>query len=274
MCRKRALAATALLALTAASPALAWGSKAAKPAAAQPAAKPAPAPPATDAEALPKPTKATPQERAAAERMEPLGRAAFWASQFNADPKDIEAGMRLTAALRALGRYEEATNTIQQVLVSAPDNVDALLESARVAVAGGQGFFGVAPARKAMALAPKDWRAPSLLGVSLAQIGRTAEAAASHQKALELAPNNPLVLSNAAMFYAAQGDNAQAETLLRKAIKSPDAGVQVRQNLALVLGMQGKFAESEQIQREDLPPKMADNNMAYLKAAYDSADKK
>ena len=268
MCRKLALAATALMALTAASPALAWGAKPA------PAAAPAPSPAASDAGDPTKPGKATAQERQAADREEPLARAAFWAAQFNRDPKDTDAGLHLSAAMRAMGRYPEASDVVQQLLVNAPDNIDALLESARVAVASGQGFFAVAPAQKAMALAPTDWRAPSLLAVALAQIGRTAEALQATRKVLAMAPDNPTVLSNAAMFYAAQGDRPQAETLLRKAVLAPGASVQVRQNLALVLGLEGKFEEAERIQREDLPPQMAENNMAYLKNAANAVGAK
>ena len=57
--------------------------------------------------------------------------------------------------------------------------------------------------------------------------------------------------------------------ILKKKLQTilPGATVKVRQNLALVLGLEGKFAEAEAIQREDLPPQMADNNLAYLKAA-------
>jgi Flp pilus assembly protein TadD len=273
MCRKLAIAATALmigpLALGA-SPALAWGlGKPAAPAATQTASQAAataqsPAKPAA-------PAKASAQDRAAAERLDPLGRAAFWASQVDADPKDAEAGVRLAGALRLLGRYQEAFDAAQAVLVAQPNNVDALLETARVAVSNGQGFFAVEPARKVQAIAPRDWRGPALLAVGLAQAGRPTEALAAHGQALALAPDNPAVLSNAAMFYAAQGDKAHAETLLRKAAAEPGAGLQVRQNLALVLGLEGKLEEAEQIQRQDLPPQMADNNLAYLKAAAGTA---
>jgi Flp pilus assembly protein TadD len=259
MCRKLALAATALIiapVMLGASPALAWGlGKPAAAASAQPAAQP------------PAPAKASAQERAGAERLDPLSRAAFWASQVNADPRDADAGIKLASALRALGRYNEAFDAAQQVLLLQPDNVEALLETARITVSDGQGFFAVEPARKAMALAPRDWRAASLLAVGLAQAGRTAEAKAAHAQALALAPDNPTVLSNAAMFQASQGDRAKAETLLRKAAAEPGASLQVRQNLALVLGLEGKLDEAEQIQRQDLPPKMADNNLAYLRAA-------
>ena len=43
--------------------------------------------------------------------------------------------------------------------------------------------------------------------------------------------------------------------------------MQIRQNLALILGLEGKLAEAEQLERQDLPPELADANIAYLKAA-------
>jgi Flp pilus assembly protein TadD len=260
MCRKLSLAATALmltLPLLAAAPAHAFGFG--KPAAAAAARL-------DDSKASAAP-KASAQEREIAERMDPLSRAAFWASQVSADPKDATAGIRLAAALRNLGRYQEAYEATQAVLVLQPNNVEALLETARIALADNQGFFAIAPARKAMAIAPKDWRAPSLLAVGCDQAGRPAEAMAAHKQAMAVAPGNPLVLSNAAMFYAGQGDKTQAEALLRKASALPGATIKVRQNLALVLGLQGKFAEAETLAREDLPPQMAENNLAYLRAA-------
>ncbi|MEI9891596.1 MAG: tetratricopeptide repeat protein, partial [Caulobacteraceae bacterium] len=185
----------------------------------------------------------------------------------DADPKDAEAGVKLASALRAIGRYPEAYDAAQAVLVTQPGNVEALLETARAAIAGAEGFYAIEPARKAMQASPKDWRAASLLAVGLDQAKRPAEAMEAHRKAMQMAPQNPLVLSNAALFYAAQGDRAQAETLLRKAVTLPGATVQVRQNLALVLGLQGKLAEAERIERQDLPPKMAEANLDYLKAA-------
>jgi Flp pilus assembly protein TadD len=268
MCRNRVLAATALMIaplLLGASPALAAGpAKAVSPPATGTATSQSP-------DSAKPNVKATPQERAAADRLEPLARSAFWASQVDADPKDVEAGLKLASSLRALGRYQEAYDAAQRVLAVQPKNVEALLEQARVCISDDQGFFAVAPARQAMLIAPKDWRAPSLLAVGLEQAGRYTEALAAHGQAMALAPRNPVVLSNAAMFYASQGDKAEAEVLLRKAVAQPGASLQVRQNLALILGLEGKMAESEQIQRQDLPPQMADNNLAYLRAASAAA---
>lgn len=272
MCRNRVLAATALVALLSAQPAFAlgWGKKdkpadpaagAAPSGAARPAPAPVPAPP----------QRASAQERAAAERMDPLARAAFWAREVNADAADAEAGVRLAAALRALGRFPEALQSAQRVSLMQPSNVEALLETARVFIAQNQGFYAVAPTRQVQALAPRDWRAPALLAVALEQAERDDEALAAHRQALALAPGNPSVLSNAAMYYAGHGDRAQAETLLRQAAALPGATIQVRQNLALVLGLQGKIAEAERLARQDLPPATVANNLAYLRAATGGA---
>jgi Flp pilus assembly protein TadD len=48
--------------------------------------------------------------------------------------------------------------------------------------------------------------------------------------------------------------------------------VQERQNLALVLGLEGKIAEAERLARQDLPPELGENNIAYWKAAAASSE--
>lgn len=202
-----------------------------------------------------------------ADRLDPLAKSAFWAREVGANPTDADAGVKLAASLRAIGRLEEAGQAVQQVLVMQPDNVEALLEQARAAIAGNQGFYAIEPARRAQGLAPRDWRAPAVLAVALEQAQRDDEALVAHRQALALAPANPTVMSNMAMYYAGHGDAAQAEALLRRAAADPAASIQVRQNLALVLGLQGKLAEAEQLARRDLPPQVVSNNIAYLRAA-------
>ncbi|HEY5409426.1 MAG TPA: tetratricopeptide repeat protein [Caulobacteraceae bacterium] len=221
----------------------------------------------TPAAAPAPPRKATPEERAMAERLDPLARAAFWAHEVELDPRDAAAGVRLAAAMRALGRNDEAASTAEQVLVIEPGNRDALLESARAHLAAGQGFYAVAPLNKLRAMEPKDWRYVSLLGVAYEQVSRTEDAEAAWRQALQMSPDNPAILSNLAMHYAARGQSSEAERLLRQAAAQPGANIQVRQNLALILGLQGKLAEAEQLERQDLPPEQADANIAYLRAA-------
>src|SRR5579863_3778719 len=88
---------------------------AAKPAAAPPAPSAAPATPS--AETPPAPVKATPEQRAEADRLGPIARAAFWAREADVDPKDAEARLKLARSLRALGRYAEAGQAADQLLV-------------------------------------------------------------------------------------------------------------------------------------------------------------
>jgi len=259
MCRKPALLATVLtpiLLLSAPTWAAGKGAKEAKsvasaPAAVQPAA----------------PRKAGAAERAEARRLDPLARAAFWSSEFEADPRDAEAGVGLSQALRSLGRYDDAAAASSRVLVSHPGDVEALLESARVQLARGEGFFAIEPAKAAAAAAPRDWRPQSLLGVALEQSRRDDEALIAHRQAVALAPNEAAPAANLAMYLAGHGDLPGAEALLRKAATLPSSTIQIRQNLALVIGLQGRVDEAETLARQDLPPQMVDNNLAWLRAA-------
>jgi Flp pilus assembly protein TadD len=111
----------------------------------------------------------------------------------------------------------------------------------------------------------------ALLAVAYEQSKRDTEALAAHRQALALAPHEASALSNLAMFQASHGDTAEAERLLRRAVALPGANATVRQNLALVLGLQGKMAEAEALARQDLPPELADRNLAYLRAASSPA---
>ncbi|HVN02326.1 MAG TPA: tetratricopeptide repeat protein [Caulobacteraceae bacterium] len=238
-------------------------------AASPPAKPPAPAPAAPTPP--PAPVKATPAQRAEAERLPALAKAAFWAREVDTDQTDGEARLKLAKSLRALGRNDEAAAAADQLLVMQPNNLEALLESARARIAEQQGFYAIDPAQRAEALAPRDWRPVSLLAVALEQSDRDAEALAAHQRALALAPDNPATLSNLGMYYATHGDPTKAEPLLRKAVAAPGATAQERQNLALVLGLEGRFDEAEHLQRLDLPPDEVSNNLAYLHASSDAA---
>lgn len=250
----------ALCATVAATPGVAQaGLFSAKPASKAPAttaAKPASPPPKADA-----------ATRAAADRQEPLARAAFWAHEVDADPADVEAALHLAAALRSLGRFEEAQRSADKALVIAPHDEEGMLEGARALIGADRAFYALDYLNRAQAVAPKDWRVWSLFGVAYGQTKRLAEARAAYAEALRLSPENPAVLSNLAITLAAAGDAAEAEPLLRRAAARPGAGVAERQNLALVLGLQGKLGEAESLIRRDLPPEVADSNLAYLQAA-------
>lgn len=271
MFRKRAPAATAIAALVsglalAPAPASAWSLFGSKPqTSAPPKAPPTPSTaPATKGASAEQ--KATPAQRAAADRLDPLSRSAFWAREVDKDPTDIAAALELATSLRQLGRYEEAVQQTSRALVLDPKNLAALLEEARNFIGANKGFYAIDPLRRAEAIAPRDWRAYSLMGVAREQNQQPDEARAAYGQALALSPNNPAVLSNLALWYVAHGDPLQGEALLRQAVAEPDSTAQERQNLALVLGLKGKYADAERLMREDLPPEIAESNLNYVKA--------
>lgn len=223
---------------------------------------PAPAPP---------PVAATPRQpasaevRAAYDRSDALSRSVFWTDQADIDPRDPVAGVRAAQALRDLGRYDQAAEIAQGVLVIQPGNVDAMLEVGRAHLARGQAFYGVAALEQARTARPGDWQVWSLLGTAYEQVRRPDDARAAWAQALAISPDNPAVLTNMAMSAMTKGDAASAEPLLRRAAAQPGASLKVRLNLAMVLGLTGKMAEAEQILRRDLPPEAADANLQWLR---------
>jgi len=259
MSRMTARLATAALILLAAPHAFAGDRAQAQAQPQQPPAQPAARQPASA------------QVRATYDRTDALTRSVFWAQEQEIDPADPVAGVKLAQALRELGRYDQAATAAETTLTIQPTNLDAMLELGRAHIARGQAFYGVAPLERARDQAPRDWRPWSLLGVAYEQVRRFDDARAAWNQALALSPDNPDVLTNAAMAAITHGDAAGAEALLRRAAAQPGATPKVRQNLAMALGLQGKMGEAEQILRRELPPDVAERNLAWLRARAGAA---
>ena len=225
--------------------------------------------PAAPAAAPPAPAPrvpATAEARAQADRMDPLTRSVFWGREQEINPADPVAGVRVAQALREMGQYDQAAATAQGLLLSQPNNIEAMLEVGRAHIARGQGFYSIAALEQARDQAPRDWRPLSLLGVAYQQVKRDDDAREAWNAGLRLSPENPEILTNVAMALTEKGDAANGETFLRRAVAQPGATPKMRLNLALVLGLQGKTDEAERIIRRDLPPEQADRNLAWLRA--------
>ena len=214
--------------------------------------------------------KATPQQIENELRADPLSQAAFFARQFEHDATNAKLGLYLSNAQRAMGRYDDAAATAHTVLLFAPDNTDVLLAAARAHIEGGNGFYAIDLLKRLNGLKSNDWEAWSLLGVAYDQTKRPDDALAAWQTALKLSPNNPAVLTNMAMAHVAAGDFAGAEPMLRTAVAQKDVTFQERQDLALVLGLEGKMPEAEKLLRQDLPPEVAEANLAWLQNSLQS----
>ncbi|MEH6698843.1 MAG: tetratricopeptide repeat protein [Brevundimonas sp.] len=208
---------------------------------------------------------ASAETRATYDRMDPLSRSLFWQQESEINPTDPVAGVRLAQALRELGQFDQAVQAADKVLVVQPDNAEAMIELGRAHIARGQAFYGIAALERARDLLPGDWRPWSLLGVAYQQVRREADAQLAWAEGLRLSPDNPSILSNMAMVRLTSGDLPGAEALLRRAAAQPQAGLQVKQNLALVLGLSGNLGEAETILRRELPPQVADQNLAWIR---------
>lgn len=213
---------------------------------------------------------ASAEQRAQANRLDPLPRAVFWAAEITINPADIEAYLHLSRAQRDLGRYDEAATSAQQALVVAPANTDAMMALARAKIAQGQGFYAIAPLQQVRAMQAGNWEAASLLGVAYEQVERRDEARQAWTEALSLSPENPAVLTNMALAMAGSGQTGEAEALMRRAVAQPGATLQMRLNLALILGLQGRVPEAEQILRRELPPEQVEQNLTWLRRAANS----
>jgi Flp pilus assembly protein TadD len=190
----------------------------------------------------------------------------YWAKRYQTGEKDRDVGLNYAAALRRMGRNDQALAVLQKTIIYFPDDREVQAAYGKALAANGDLQQALATIERAQTPDQPDWRLISAKAAILDQVGQNGEARQLYAKALELAPNEPSVLSNYGMSYVLTGDLAQAEKLLRRAIAAPGADSRVRQNLALVVGLQGRFDEARKIASEDLSPDQAAANIAYLKS--------
>lgn len=191
--------------------------------------------------------------------------AAYWGALYERMPDDAEATVQYSKALRQIGSLEQALIVMQRGQLKNSDNPSVLAEYGKVLTASGRPDQAAAMLNTAAGKLPKDWTIRSALGVALDQIGRYDDAKRHYNDALVLSPGNPSVLTNLGLSYALTGDLDMAERTLRMAVADARADAYARQNLAIVLGLKGNFDEAERLARADLPPNVADANMAYLR---------
>lgn len=190
---------------------------------------------------------ATRQMRDAIETQELFAQAAFWSNEYDLNPSDLEAAIKLAAAVRKLGNPNRAVEITQTTRALYPRDPYLLAEYAAALIASERSFEAMQPLDEALAMTPAYGRLWSLKGAALDQQERYVEARQFYNRALQITPNDPNVLANIGFSYALSGDAATAEGWLRRASTMPGASPSVLQNLALVLQLQGKTEEAEKI---------------------------
>ncbi|WP_051881947.1 tetratricopeptide repeat protein [Parvularcula oceani] len=198
--------------------------------------------------------------------LDPIARAAFWGTRYDRDPADAHTAAQFSKALRAVDNNAEALRVAKQASARHPENPQLKLELGKALIANERAHEAVRPIEQAITGGLyEDWSAYSAYGVALDKTGRHQEARHQYDRALAIAPGKAQVLNNKGLSYALEGRAALAERTLRTAAAAPGGTARMRQNLALVLGLSGQTAEAERLARSDLPPRVAENNVAYFR---------
>lgn len=202
----------------------------------------------------------------AASGMDPIAEAAFWGTRFDSDPTNPDIAVKYGRALRRIGSLAEAVSVLERTQPRFPEHLEIRAELGKALTAQARAFEGVRHLEYAATHKRDDWTILSAYGVALDQIGDHEGAQKQYDAALALTPDNITLLNNKGLSLALAGDLSEAERMLRAAAAHPDAPATTRQNLALILGLKGDFTDAERLARADLPPPVAENNIAYYRS--------
>lgn len=190
---------------------------------------------------------ATRQMRDAIETQELFAQAAFWSNEYNLNPSDLEAALKLSAAVRKLGNPGRAVEITQMTRALYPRDPYLMAEYAAALIATERSLDAIPILNEGLSTTPGYARLWSLKGAALDQQERYAEARQHYDRALRITPNDPNIMTNIGLSHALAGDPATAEGWLRRAVTMPNASDSVRQNLILVLQLQGKTDEAQKM---------------------------
>ena len=182
------------------------------------------------------------------------------------DPNDLGAVVGLSRGLRHLQQAREAQAIILRSLKLAPKDPDLRAEFGKVQLALGEALKAVDTLSRVDAeLNDKRWDIKIALAIAYDRVGMYDQAERRYRQALTLSPENAIVMNNFALSLAQAGRLPEAVEMLERAAAQPEATPRMRQNLAMLYAMKGDLASAERYVRRDMPPEIADQNMAYYR---------
>lgn len=208
---------------------------------------------------------ASDEQRALANRSDPLTRASFWASEYQKDAASLDTTIQFMRALRAIGSHDRVFDIATTAVPIHPDSYEIFLEIGRTYMSQGEYDQATRALVRSADLSPSTEAAPlAALGLAFDRMGEHEKAQTAYQFALEREPERVSTLTNYGLSLALTGQLQSAEAALRKAVVAPGADVRVRQNLALVLGLQGRFEEMIAVD-PNAPPRSIEANQRALR---------
>ena len=185
---------------------------------------------------------ATRELRASIETQPLLAQATFWSREYQLNPADLEATIKLAAAVRKMGNPGRAAEITQTTRALYPKDPYLAAEYAAALVTAENGKAALPVLDEAIGHSPGYARLWSLRGAALDQAGQYQQARQSYGRALQITPHDPNVLANMGLSFALEGDSQTAEKWLVRAAAIPGASDTVTRNLELVQRMNGTAA--------------------------------
>lgn len=166
--------------------------------------------------------------------------AAFWGREYDLNPADLEAAIKLASVVRKMGNPGRAIEITQTTRAIYPKDPYLTAEYAAALISAERGQEAIPILDGGLRAAPGYGRLWSLKGAALDQTEEYDLARRHYGRALQITPNDPNVMANLGLSYALSGDPNTAENWLSRAAAQPGASASVRQNLTLIQRLQGK----------------------------------
>jgi Flp pilus assembly protein TadD len=190
----------------------------------------------------------------------------YYRNLYRRDQTDIGAVVGLSRGLRHLRQAREARAIILRALKETPKDRDLRAELGKVQLALGEPLKAIDTLSRVDAeIQGKRWDIKIALAIAYDRVGMYAQAERPYRLALKLSPENAVAMNNFALSLAQAGRLTEAVEILERAAALPEATSRMRQNLALLYAMKGDLTLAEQYVRRDMPPDIADQNMAYYR---------
>lgn len=181
------------------------------------------------------------------------------------DPRDWSRQLRLSDALEAAGRIDEAEAACRKAIALAPSEAPAHERLGAMLLRRGHLDEALAAQREALRLAPERASAHDALGQVLAARGVLDEAEAAHRRAVALAPDDPILVEHLVLLLYRRRRIAEAVEVYREAIarRSNDARLHMRFGVALTHCGRHDEAEATLRQALTLDPALAQAHGAF-----------